>query len=109
VEFLNVPIRQKSEGVGTTTRATLDLAYDTGLPHLGKVLDFLGARFYGATTLSRPILFWPFWRCPFCCWSIFERTFLAQIHENNFFLLIFFSNFLIYKIIFFSSFFYFQK
>jgi len=21
----------------------------------------------------------PFWRCLFCCWSIFERTFLARI------------------------------
>jgi len=49
----------------------------------------------GSTSFSRSLFCCdPFWRCPFCCWSILEQTFFTQISQKLFFL---FSLFLIYK------------
>jgi len=53
--------------------------------YFGRVHDFM----------VRPLLRGSFWHCPFCCWSIFEQTFLAQILQKYFFLLLFVSIFLI--------------
>jgi len=48
-----------------------------------------------------------FLHCPFCCWSILERTFLRKFYENIFSFA--FIVFLIHKKIFFRLHFFFQK
>jgi len=31
---------------------------------------------------STSFCYGPFWSCPFCCWSIMERTFLVWISQK---------------------------
>jgi len=69
-----------------------------------------GTRLYGATTLARPVLLWPFLALPILMLVHFEEDlFGANFMEINFFLLLFVSIFLIYKKIFRLFFIFFSK
>jgi len=60
-----------------------------------------GTRLYGATTLSRPVLLWPFLAVPILLLVHFGADlFGTNFMKINFFLLLFVSIFLIYKKIF---------